>query len=92
MNRFLTIIGLIALWMLEVFVYGTVLRFMWNWFITPLGLARIGFWLALGISLTITCFVGTKVSDEDNRTEMLSLNIMAALLIWGIGAIIHLFI
>jgi len=35
---------------------GIVVSNMWNWFIVPLGVIPIGFWLAVGISMTVSLF------------------------------------
>ena len=84
---------------IQTFVLGVVLMFLWNWFIAPLGVAQIGYWLALGISLTInTFFIRIPKRDEGENGDFLEAigtevgYIIALLLIWGMGAIIHLFI
>lgn len=82
----------IILYTVNIFVCGTVLMFMWNWFITPLGVVKIGFWLALGISLTITTFFGRNKSNSNNLYEAIGANIVGNLILWGLGAIIALLI
>lgn len=84
---------------IQTFVLGVVLMFLWNWFIAPLGVVQIGYWLALGISLTInTFFIRIPKREEDKNGDFLEAvgtevgYIIALLLIWGMGAIIHLFI
>ena len=84
--------GLI-LYAISVLVFGVVLMFMWNWFVVPLGVTKIGFWLALGLSLTIKCFFGARTNDEDNGFIMdCAISIFTYLAVWGVGAIIQLFL
>ena len=56
----LEIVGLIflsiALSAVGMFILGVVLMFLWNWFIAPLGTIEISYWMAIGISLTISAF------------------------------------
>lgn len=95
MKLFGTIVAGVLMYLLSTFVSGIVLMFMWNWFIHPLGVIKIGFWLAFGISMTIKFFIGLNISrDKDNDgffTGCIS-SILACLLTWGLGAIIQLFI
>ena len=95
MKTFGTIVAGILCWLLSIFVGGVVLMFLWNWFIVPLGVIKIGFWLAFGISLTIKFFIGLDLSrDKDNSGFFSSCfaSILASLLTWGLAAIIQLFI
>ena len=93
MKIFGTIVAGLLTYLLNTFVFGIVLMFMWNWFIVPLGVMKIGFWLALGISMTINCFFGGN-SNKDKSGFFTScfVNIFSYLLVWGLGAIIQLFI
>lgn len=84
---------------LQLFVLGVVLMFLWNWFIVPLGAVSIGYWLALGIALTINTFLIMVKRDNGHKDEEFLESIgrnlgyiVGLLLIWGMGAIIHLFI
>ena len=95
MKVFGTIVAGVLAFLLNTFVFGVVLMFMWNWFIVPLGVTKIGIWLALGISITIKFFTGFEnTKEKDNSGFFMSLlsSILSSLLIWGIGAIIQLLI
>lgn len=81
------------LFALLLFVQSIVQMFMWNWFITPLGVVKIGFWLSMGISLTISMFCGKNGKFEGEKIyEQFITQIFVFLMIWGIGAIIQLFV
>ena len=94
MNKFLSFLGGLVVYAINIFIGGIVLMFMWNWFVVPLGVVKIGFWLALGISLTIVCFFGKKTEkiEEGEFISHLLGNILSLLLLWGVGAIVQLFI
>ena len=92
MEKFGKFMLFIILYAINVFVVGVVLMFMWNWFIAPLGVTKIGFWLALGISLTITTFIGNNKSNSNNLYESIFINIVVNLILWGIGALIALLV
>ena len=93
MKIFGTIVAGVLTYLLNIFVFGIVLMFMWNWFIVPLGVIKIGFWLALGISMTIDCFFrGNSHKDNSGFFTACFSSIFAYLLVWGLGAIIQLFI
>ena len=94
MDKFLSFLGGLVVYAINIFVGGIVLMFMWNWFIVPLGVVKIGFWLALGISLTIICFFGKKTEhiEAGEFVPFMIGNIISLLLIWGVGAIVQLFL
>lgn len=100
MNKFFSIVGAIVTWLvmlvLTAFVQGVVLMNLWNWFISPLGVIKIGYWLAFGIALTIRVFINTNSrSENDGDTGVWSNffgTIIGYLILWGIGALIVLFI
>ena len=81
------------LFALAIFVQSIVQMFMWNWFIVPLGLPTISFWLAMGISLTISTFHGSqsKAKGED-LIKVFTTSCFVSLALWGVGALVHLFI
>lgn len=86
------VLGLL-LYAVSVVVFGVVLMFMWNWFVNPLGVIKIGFWLALGLSLTIKCFFGAKTTEDNNGFIMdCVISIFTYLAVWGVGAVIQLFL
>ena len=95
MRTFVIIMAGLLLYVLSLFVSGTALMYMWNWFIVPLGAIKIGFWLAFGISMTVKFFIGVHISrdkQDDSFFSNVMANILATLLIWGVGSIIQLFI
>lgn len=95
MKVFGTIVAGLFMYLLSTFVVGVVLMFLWNWFIVPLGVVKIGFWLAFGISLTIKVFIGLDVSRNKENSGFFTqciASIIASLLTWGLAAIIQLFI
>lgn len=81
------------LFALAIFLQSLVQMFMWNWFFVPLGLPTISFWLAMGISMTISVFHNSqsKAKSED-LIEGFATSCFVYLALWGIGAIVHLFI
>lgn len=78
---------------LAIFVQSIVQMFMWNWFIVPLGFTTISFWLAMGISLTISAFHSSqpKLKSEDLIKGFIT-SCFVFLVFWGVGALVHLFI
>ena len=93
MEKFGRITLTTILFALSLFVQSIVQMFMWNWFITPLGVVKIGFWLSMGISLTISMFFGKKGKFEGEKIdEQFITQIFIFLIVWGVGAIVQLFI
>ena len=82
------------LFALAIFVQSIGQMFMWDWFIVPLGLPTISFWLAMGISLTISVFHNSqsKAKDGNDLIKGYATNCFVYLALWGIGALVHLFI
>jgi hypothetical protein len=81
------------LFALAIFLQSLVQMFMWNWFMVPLGLPTISFWLAMGISLTISAFHSSqsKAESEDLIKGFVT-SCFVYLALWGVGALVHLFI
>jgi hypothetical protein len=68
---------------------------MWNWFIAPLGVSTITFWMAMGIILTILFLFKLKPGEQeekpfDDYLRLLLEEAVGCLMIWGIGAIVNL--
>lgn len=83
----------IILFALAIFVQSIVQMFMWNWFIVPLGLPTISFWLAMGISLTISVFHSSQSTKKsENLIKGFTTSCFVSLALWGFGALVHLFI
>ena len=95
----ITVLIALALSIALTAVQGVVLMYLWNWFMTKLGLPVVGFWLTLGISLVVNVFICPSVlglqkqNTESSEAMARSIGVtIGYLIIWGIGAIIHLFI
>ena len=79
------------------FLEAIIFKFMWGWFIIPLGAPLINFWHSYGILLMID-FVKTWETNKDNNKnvdieEIIVKNLtitIVCLLAWGIGALVHL--
>jgi hypothetical protein len=56
MKEFGQICAVLIMMIALVITNGIVVSCMWNWFIVPLGVSAIGFWLAAGISMTVSLF------------------------------------
>lgn len=82
------------LFALAMFLQSLVQMFMWNWFIVPLGLPTISFWMAIGVSMTISAFHNSsqKSKDANEMIKGFATNCFVYLALWGIGALVHLFI
>ena len=73
---------------------GIVVSSMWNWFLVPLGVSPIGFWLAVGISMTVSTTQHRDTAKKDFSVvmkESFSTNV-AKFMLLGLGAIVRLFI
>lgn len=98
MSKFFSVVGAVVVWLIMIvltaFVQGVVLMNLWNWFVSPLGVAQINYWLAVGISMTMRVFInaGSSSKEDDSAWSNFFGSIIGYLIIWGIGAIIVLFI
>jgi len=77
---------------------GYVLVDLWEWFMVPLGLPRVGMAHALGIALLIELVAGSHEDDDEEDEEFirpwLRRCLMTAgliLLVWLLGSVIHSF-
>jgi len=97
MEKFGKFVLMLILILISVFVQGLVFMYMWNWFIISLGIVSINFFQAIGIMITIRLINSIDTTDENRKDfntrciEIFSKS-CAYLIIWGIGAIIVLFI
>ena len=80
------------LFALAMFLQSLVQMFMWNWFIVPLGFTTISFWLAMGISLTISVFNPSYTKSDGELISHYITSGFVYMALWGVGAIIHLFV
>ena len=110
MNKFLNVL-LFVVYVLTIIAVAfgllsfqsVIVMYMWNWFIAPLGISSIGFWHAMGISLTIgivfaAFFSNLKKEEKNENVKGASYiigyvvgHVIGYLLIWGLGALIHCF-
>jgi len=86
------ILGIIAGMLTE----GIVLSKMWNWFISPLGVPMIGFWLAVGITLTVGLIKNVPKTEKNKPLSEALIETAAAcaakFIVLGLGAIVKAFI
>lgn len=96
MNEVLKVFGLWFVIAFGVFTRCIVLKWLWQWFVVPLGFAPITLFHALGLSVFFSSFTALKPKDfkgskppEDAFTELCTaiLGQGAALLI---GWVVHL--
>lgn len=84
------------------FLDAVVFKFMWGWFIVPLGAPLISFWHSYGILMMISLTHIWKPNmlknnnkninkgeDDSYSFEFNLTQILISLLIWGIGALVH---
>lgn len=79
---------------------GYVFSQLWLWFVVPLGVSPIGISHAIGLGVVFT-FLTRRIKKEDPDEEVegwfwqgisaLFQSFLAALVAWGLGAIIHAF-
>jgi len=74
---------------------GAILMTLWRWFVTPLGLAEISIWWAIGLVAIINYFKGHDSVDAETITYGVFIKgllkaIMSALLYLLVGFLVHL--
>lgn len=62
-----SLIGLLALILVRVFWGGYVSATLWGWFMVPLGVAPITYWHAVGLSLLLSVFLGSRGMKNDKK-------------------------
>lgn len=97
----LFLLVLVVVMPLSVLIGAFVLYTLWGWFIVPLGVAQIGFWLAAGINLIVSSFflgdieagisdIRTKLADGDSIWGRVWGSLLGRpIFILILGAIIH---
>ena len=94
--------GLIALFSLVTMHYVIVMYF-WNWFIVPLGLLKISFLHAVGISMLVGILTVDherikEISEKHRNTPLIEIissmisRLVGSLLLLSIGYLVHLYI
>ncbi len=91
---YLFAILIVAFVMFALFLYeGWAIWLLWDWFIVPLGVIKIGIGHAIGISLLWSVFThidrGTKKGSSDEKKEAFVTNLIRPILCVIFGAIIH---
>lgn len=82
----------LLLFVLAMAVEGFSLACMWNWFLFPIIGYAVNFWHAIGISLTASMFISSNSSNKGKELwEQLVTSIGVSLILWGFGAVVHLF-
>jgi hypothetical protein len=76
---------------LLVMSFGAVVtQDLWGWFIVPLGVVPLGYAHAFGINVLVSRFTPQpRKLDDRPYGERIPQVIMALLLYWGIGALLH---
>ena len=84
-----SLIGIVLITLLR----GVIISNLWGWFVVPLDVLPLGYVQAMGLSILISVFVfrANKRDDEKSPIEMIVEGVFLNLALWGIGAIIHLF-
>ena len=87
------------------FVMPLIVMNFWNWFIVPAtNFNRIGYWLSMGIGMTVTLLVkGISMASNKEKDDFSSAEekiydftvkvvgvYVSAAIIFGIGALVHL--
>lgn len=89
----LKFVGDIVVILLMALLNGFVLKYLWGWFIVPLGVKQIGIAHAIGVSLIVGYLTRHiyKSEHEPEFWEQVIAGTVGALLILLIGYIIHSF-
>lgn len=78
-------------WIGTVILKGFVLKVLWGWFMTPLGVAAISIPQALGISIIVALLIFRVPSKEVKLEEIMTASIGISCFTLLLGYIIHLF-
>ena len=79
---------------------GIAIKFLWGWFLVPLGVVPIDFVWGMGIAMTVAFITGTDAIKQDQGEPKADAASIAdslvklftrTLLAFGIGYLIHLF-
>lgn len=70
---------------------GVVLRDLWNWFLTTVGMPQVSIVQALGLGLTLKVFSSfvTPHEGDVSQFERWVTSVLYLLIVWGVGAIYH---
>lgn len=76
-------LGLFALGIAMILVWGWVISLGWGWFVVPLGVIPITYWHATGLAFLASMFVGWRSSAKDS--ESMALVVSLAQPFWTLG-------
>lgn len=100
MGKFLGFLALVVTSIPVALLKALVISWLWLWFLVPLGVPPVGVVHALGITYVVWAILaGVKTQDfktEDSKwyTETISqliFTLLASLVLWGFGYVVHLF-
>jgi hypothetical protein len=79
-------------------VRGVVLVALWDWFVTPLGVASISIPQAIGLALIVGFLIPTQTRDDENHDSVWAVvgytfagSVFGALLTLALGALLAAF-
>lgn len=75
----------------SVTVSGVTLKYLWGWFVVPLGVKPIGIIWALGLSIIIGRFTGSGKASTDPLGKMIAINLGMNGFMLLLGYIYHLY-
>ena len=77
----------------SIFFNGIAIKYLWLWFIVPLGVLPITILHSLGISLMVSLLLSnvSRNSNGDDVTQAVASSILFSMIITIFGYIIHLF-
>jgi len=84
-------ISILMLPVIAVF-YAFVATYLWEWFLVPLGVPSVGMAHIYGVMMTLGMIMPNESNGSSNKGALLA-NVLGkafgALLIWGLGAMVH---
>lgn len=95
MNKFFTVLGLIAFAVAMIVFGGWVTQQLWGWFVVPqFHLAKIGVAEAAGLCLVGEALSNYTVIDDDPKTRgiRLAVSVVRWVAILVIGYVVHLYV
>ena len=70
-------------------VRGYILSYLWEWFITPLGVMSISISHAIGISMIVAYLTYEGAKKEHEAWVQLGVSLIAAFVVFGVGWLVH---
>jgi len=88
---FLLILGLVAVSVVVSVVNGFVLSYLWQWFVTPLGIPAIGLAHAIGLGMIIRYLTKSESNSENTIGSAIVDAFLGPFVMLGLGAIVKAF-